>query len=92
MSAFGVAFIGNTWALVMFGIGLLLRGYSPRLFADLLPGGDFGKAFIPHCIMIGAGLVALIQVVMVITTRHKEAAGVAAHCGPICRRACCSRS
>jgi hypothetical protein len=32
MSAFGVAFIGNIWALTMFGIGLLLRGYSGQLF------------------------------------------------------------
>src|ERR1700761_986896 len=32
MSAFGVAFIGNIWALAMFGIGLLLRGYSTLLF------------------------------------------------------------
>ncbi len=30
MSAFGVAFIGNVWALTMFGIGLLLRGYAPQ--------------------------------------------------------------
>ena len=28
MSAFGIAFIGNVWALAMFGVGLLLRGYS----------------------------------------------------------------
>src|SRR5215510_1407694 len=27
MSAFGVAFIGNVWALSMFGVGLLIRGY-----------------------------------------------------------------
>ncbi|MCG6197670.1 OPT family oligopeptide transporter, partial [Anoxybacillus sp. LAT_38] len=32
MSAFGVAFIGNIWALTMFGIGLLLRQYSVPLF------------------------------------------------------------
>ena len=34
MSAFGVAFIGNIWALSMFGIGLLLRGYSTLLFSN----------------------------------------------------------
>ena len=27
-SAFGVALIGNLWALTMFGIGLLIRGYA----------------------------------------------------------------
>jgi len=62
MSAFGVAFIGNAWALTMFGLGLLLRGYAPHLFAGLLPGGDIAKAYIPHGLMIGAGLVALVQV------------------------------
>ena len=35
MSAFGVAFIGNVWALTMFGVGLLLRGYSATLFSGL---------------------------------------------------------
>jgi thiosulfate/3-mercaptopyruvate sulfurtransferase len=30
MSAFGVAFIGNVWALTMFGIGLLVRGYATQ--------------------------------------------------------------
>ncbi len=69
MSAFGVAFIGNVWALAMFGVGLLLRGYSARLFSGVLPGGDIGKAFIPHGLMIGAGLVALVQVGLVMMAR-----------------------
>ncbi|HEY0205902.1 MAG TPA: OPT/YSL family transporter [Acetobacteraceae bacterium] len=69
MSAFGVAFIGNAWALTMFGIGLLLRGYSTQLFSGVLPGGDMAKAFIPHGIMIGAGLVALVQVGLVMGQR-----------------------
>ncbi len=29
MAAFGTAFIGNAWALSMFGLGLLASGYSP---------------------------------------------------------------
>src|SRR5690606_8445705 len=53
MSAFGVAFIGNIWALTMFGIGLLLRGYSVQLF-----GIDINELYIPHGFMIGAGIVA----------------------------------
>ena len=69
MSAFGVAFIGNMWALVMFGLGLLLRGYSPHLFSGVLPGGDIARAFIPHGLMIGAGLVALVQVALVVGRR-----------------------
>ena len=69
MSAFGVAFIGNVWALAMFGAGLLLRGYSSSLFSVWLPGGDINKAYIPHGLMIGAGLVALVQVALVMTAR-----------------------
>ena len=76
MSAFGVAFIGNVWALTMFGIGLLLRGYAPMLFDSWIPNGDIAKAFIPHGLMIGAGLVALVQVVLVMTKRQ-EAGGPA---------------
>lgn len=66
MSAFGVAFIGNIFALSMFGIGLLLRGYSSTLLGWLTPGGDLMKAYIPHGVMVGAGIVALIQVTMLI--------------------------
>lgn len=70
MSAFGVAFIGNVWALMMFGVGLLLRGYSGLLFSGFLPGGDINKAYIPHGMMVGAGLVALVQVGLVILRRR----------------------
>ncbi len=71
MSAFGVAFIGNIWALTMFGVGLLLRGYSALLFnhplfAAIIPGGDINKAYIPHGMMVGAGIVALVQVGLII--------------------------
>ena len=74
MSAFGIAFIGNVWALVMFGLGLLLRGYSKFLFAgemfhSVLPGADLNAALVPHGFMIGAGLMALIQVGVVIIRR-----------------------
>lgn len=79
MSAFGVAFIGNIWALSMFGIGLLLRGYSGdlfnnTLFATLIPRGDLMAAYIPHGFMIGAGIVALIQVGQLLMHRDSAAA------------------
>src|SRR5256886_4021739 len=54
MSAFGVAFIGNVWALTMFGIGLLIRGYAMPV-----AGIDIAKLYVPHGAMVGAGLVAL---------------------------------
>jgi uncharacterized oligopeptide transporter (OPT) family protein len=80
MSAFGVAFIGNIWALTMFGIGLLIRYYSKSLFdndmfASIIPKGDINAAYIPHGIMVGAGLVALIQV-SVLLLRKSSAAHV----------------
>ena len=68
MSAFGTAFIGNIWALTMFGVGLLLRGYSQDLF-----GTDIAKAYIPHGVMIGAGVVALIQVIVLVKASQPAA-------------------
>ena len=80
MSAFGVAFIGNVWALTMFGVGLLVRGnstllFNNSLFAAIIPGGDINKAFIPHGMMVGAGIVALIQVALIILRRGGVHAG-----------------
>ncbi|SIT72880.1 OPT/YSL family transporter [Edaphobacillus lindanitolerans] len=67
MSAFGVAFIGNIWALSMFGIGLLLRGYSIPLF-----GVDINEYYIPHGFMIGAGIVTLGQIMVLIFKKKKS--------------------
>ncbi|KFK97657.1 MULTISPECIES: OPT/YSL family transporter [unclassified Serratia (in: enterobacteria)] len=69
MAAFGTAFIGNIWALSMFGIGLLLRAYGQPL-----TGVDINAQYIPHGVMVGAGLVALIQVVQVIRNKNADAA------------------
>ncbi len=76
MSAFGVAFIGNIWALAMFGVGLLVRSYSTLLFsgpsfASIFPGGDITKVYLPQGFMVGAGLVALIQVVILVLKDDK---------------------
>ncbi|MFY0517833.1 OPT/YSL family transporter [Lysinibacillus sp. UGB7] len=67
MSAFGVAFIGNIWALTMFGIGLLLRGYSVQLL-----NVDLNQYYIPHGIMIGAGIVALFQVAFTLLAKKSD--------------------
>jgi uncharacterized oligopeptide transporter (OPT) family protein len=80
MSAFGVAFLGNIWALTMFGVGLLLRGYSALLFnhpvfASIIPKGDIAAAYIPHGMMVGAGIVALVQVGLLILRRGGLHAG-----------------
>ncbi len=91
MSAFGVAFIGNIWALAMFGIGLLIRNYSTTLFggetfASIFPGGDLAKAYLPQGIMLGAGLVALVQVLFLVL-RKDDAAAAASASGPAPRGA-----
>ena len=57
MAAVGTAIIGNAWALTMFGIGLLASGYSGPL-----TGVSLQARFVPHGVMIGAGLVALAQI------------------------------
>ncbi len=58
MDVFGICWIGNIWALFMFGLGLLVRGY-----AHPVTGVDIQSAYLPHGFMIGAGLVALGQIV-----------------------------
>jgi uncharacterized oligopeptide transporter (OPT) family protein len=67
MSAFGVAFIGNIFALSMFGIGLMVRQYSVPWF-----NVDVNKLYIAHGFMIGAGIVALIQVTFLIFSKQKN--------------------
>src|SRR5438477_4698597 len=48
----------------MFGIGLLIRGYAMPV-----AGIDIAKLYVPHGAMVGAGLVALIQVALLIARR-----------------------
>ncbi|MFB6677419.1 OPT/YSL family transporter [Streptomyces sp. NPDC056390] len=57
MSAFGVALIGGLAAMAAFGAGLLAISYAQPLF-----GLDLNAVYLPHGMMIGAGLVALAQV------------------------------
>jgi uncharacterized oligopeptide transporter (OPT) family protein len=69
MAAFGIAFLGNVWALSMFGIGLLIRAYAP-----VTVGVDVDAQLIPHGVMIGAGLVALGQAVVFVLRRRRDTA------------------
>lgn len=69
MSALGVALIGGFAAMTAFAVGLLTRGYSMPLF-DL----DIAALHIPHGMMIGAGLVALVQVGHALLSRRKAGA------------------
>ncbi len=87
MAGFGVAFIGNAAALTAFGLGLLLRGYQHVLldhppFATIVPGGNIEAAHIAQGMMLGAGLVALVQVGWTILRRPTPASGQADEAGP----------
>ncbi len=68
MSAFGVALIGGLGAMTAFGIGLLVRGHALPL-----TGIDIGALYLPHGMMIGAGIVALAQVGRVVLKKHGTA-------------------
>ncbi|HHY08549.1 MAG TPA: peptide transporter [Corynebacteriales bacterium] len=61
MAGVGIVFIANIFAMASLGVGLVVRGYSQPLF-----GIDLGQTYIPHGFMIGAGLVSLIQAIMII--------------------------
>jgi uncharacterized oligopeptide transporter (OPT) family protein len=67
MDIFGVCWIGNIWALTMFGLGLLVRGYS-----ETVTGIDINAVYIPHGVMIGAGLVAAVQIASIIVRGERE--------------------
>ncbi|MEV0847546.1 OPT/YSL family transporter [Streptomyces sp. NPDC049954] len=69
MSAFGVALIGGFGAMAAFGIGLLCSQYADPLF-----GLDINSMYLPHGMMIGAGLVALVQVARTILAARRTAA------------------
>lgn len=60
-AAVGTAFISNIFAISALGVGLIIRGYS-----DPIAGINLGDTYIPHGIMIGAGIVALIQSIKII--------------------------
>ncbi|GGU21028.1 OPT/YSL family transporter [Nocardioides albus] len=70
MSAFGVALIGSFGAMIAFGAGLLSRAYS----VDLI-GIDLYAHYIPHGMMIGAGIVALVQVGRAVVGAYRSKGG-----------------
>ncbi len=61
MAAFGVALLGNPWALGFFAAGVMLRAYGAPLLGWLGPGGDLMLAQVPQGILAGAAIVAVVQ-------------------------------
>lgn len=68
MASAGIAFIGSFFALMMFAIGLLVRGYSE---SGLIPFNLY-EHFVPHGFMTGAGLVALFQVGWIVVKKRRD--------------------
>jgi len=56
MDLLGVSWIANQWAMAAFAIGLLCNQYLPKY------GIQLAERYIPHGIMIGAAVIALIQI------------------------------
>lgn len=67
----GIVFIANIFSMAALGIGLLIRGYSEQLFNI-----NLGTTYIPHGVMIGAGVMALIQSMISIFGNKKQTAKV----------------
>ena len=64
----GIAFIANMGSMAALGVGMILRGHSVRLFN----GFDIGESNIAQGIMIGAGVIALVQIVFSMARGNKE--------------------
>ena len=67
MDIAGVCLIGNKVALTMFGTGLIIRAYSPQVL-----GIDINAMFIPHGLMIGAGVVSIAQLIHALVKAGKK--------------------
>jgi uncharacterized oligopeptide transporter (OPT) family protein len=52
--------------------------FNNGVFASLIPKGDISAAYIPHGFMVGAGLVALVQVVMLMLRNDDGTSAVGA--------------
>ena len=65
----GIAFIANMVAMAALGIGMILRGYSPYIL-----GFDIGTSNIAQGVMIGAGIVAFVQIFFTLGKKEKAAA------------------
>jgi uncharacterized oligopeptide transporter (OPT) family protein len=80
MAGIGIAFIANVFAMIALAIGLIIRGYFPQIgfifqpvadiFGAALPK-DLGATYIPHGFMVGAGLISLVQAVLIIFKKAK---------------------
>ena len=66
----GLAFVANMLTMTALGLGTIFRGHSTLLFN----GFDIAQSNIPQGIMIGAGLVAFIQIIHGLSKRTQTTA------------------
>lgn len=66
MDIIGVCGLGNIVALSAFCIGLICNGYWEQFF-----GFTLGTYYVPQGVMVGAGLVALVQSAILIMKKYK---------------------
>lgn len=57
MAGIGIVFLANIWSMSALAVGLLIRAYAPVFF-----GFNIGATYIPQGVMVGAGLMSLLQV------------------------------
>lgn len=66
VSAIGMALITDTLPIAMLGFGMLIGSYSTSLFHI-----DIGNLYVPHGVMIGAGLIMLLQTLVTVFSKQK---------------------
>ena len=78
MAGIGIAFIANVYAMIALALGLIVRGYFPHISAFITANFgitgipvDLGKTYFPHGFMIGAGIISLLQALMIIFKDRK---------------------
>jgi len=67
MAGIGIVFIANIFAMAALGLGLVIRGYSTQLF-----NFNIGASYIPHGVMIGAGIVSLVQAAKIVFEGYRK--------------------
>ena len=71
MDLFGVSWFGNIVAMLAFALGSIVKGSAiPAWKASLGGASPVMITYLPHGIMVGAGLVSLLQAAVVLKKRH----------------------
>lgn len=73
VAGIGIVFIANIFSMAGLGVGLIIRGYSSQIFSLFgMVNFNLGATKIPQGMMIGAGLVALLQSLCIIFKNQKD--------------------